>query len=216
MRGVRRWIKDPFPGLSHFFGAGLSVVALVVLVRASQGNPAWIIPFAIYGTSMILLYTASGLCHSLHCRPGVEKWLDRADYIAIFLLIAGTYTPVCLIALRGPWGWTILIAEWMMALAGISVILSGNSLSNRMRAILYASMGWLAALAVVPLIHRLSPLGIGLLAAGGVIYSLGAIVFVRNRPHLIPGWFNAHDLWHCMVLAGSACHFGMMLTMIAR
>lgn len=214
MPSVSTYIKDPFPGLSHFFGAALSVVALLVLIHLSVGHPAsWMIGFSIYGASLIALYLASGFCHSLHVSPAVSQWLNRFDYMAIFLLIAGTCTPICLIALRGPWGWGLLIAEWLAAVVGIGMVLLGHGLSDKARAILYVTMGWVAAVGVLPVIHALSPAEIGWLFAGGIIYSLGAIVFVKDRPHLIPGWFNAHDLWHCMVLAGSGCHFVLMVLM---
>jgi len=213
---VSKYIKDPFPGLSHFFGAGLSIIAMIVLLMASAGKPWWIACFSIYGGCMITLYLASGTCHSVHCKPALEKWLDRFDYIAIFLLIAGTYTPVCLIGLGGVWGWTILIAEWTVAAVGIGLVVSGRGMSNLVRSILYVVMGWLAIVAASPILHSLSGPALAWLFAGGVVYSVGAVVFVTNRPNLIPGWFNAHDLWHCMVLAGSTCHFFLMLAMISR
>jgi len=213
---VSRWIKDPFPGLSHFFGAGLSILALVVLLEASHGKPGWIVAFTIYGGSLILLYLASGIAHSIHSSPQIEMWLDRFDYIAIFILIAGTYTPLCLIALHGPLGWGILAAEWLMAATGIGMIIWGRGFSDRVRSILYVVMGWLAIVAAIPIFHNLSAVALCWLIGGGIIYSLGAVVFVRNRPHLWPGKFAAHDLWHCMVLGGSACHFFLMLNIIAR
>ena len=213
---VCKWIKEPFPGLSHFFGAALSILAMIVLLEASAGNPWRIVAFAIYGSCMIALYLASGLTHSVHCSAGVGKWLDRCDYMAIFLLIAGTYTPVCLIAIGGVWGWTILSAEWLMAAAGITMVLSGRGMSNGVRASLYVAMGWLAIVAGVPVLRHLSTPAVLWMLAGGVIYSVGAVVFVLNRPNLWPGRFRAHDLWHCMVLGGSACHFILMLCIIGR
>jgi hemolysin III len=152
MPKISRWIKDPFPGLSHFFGAILSIVGMIVLLEMSVGKPWWMVAFAIYGSSLILLYLASAAAHSIYCSPAVEKWLDRCDYMAIFLLIAGTYTPVCLIALRGPWGWSILAAEWTMAAIGIGLVLLRGGMSNTVRAILYVSMGWLAIIAAVPVL----------------------------------------------------------------
>jgi hemolysin III len=192
----------------------MSIVAMVVLLEASVGKPWRIVAFAIYGASMIALYMASGLAHSVYCSPNAEKWLDRCDYMAIFLLIAGTYTPVCLIALRGPWGWSILSAEWAMAAIGITLVLTRGGMSNLVRAILYVSMGWLAIVAAVPVLRNLSTSAVLWMIAGGILYSVGAAVFVLDRPHLWPGRFKAHDLWHCMVLGGSACHFILMLCII--
>ena len=146
----------------------------------------------------------------------MEMWLDRFDYIAIFILIAGTYTPLCLIALHSPLGMGILTTEWLMAATGIAMTIFGPGVSDRVRSILYVIMGWLAIIAAVPIFHMLSIIALCWLIGGGILYSLGAVVFVSNRPHLWPGKFAAHDLWHCMVLGGSACHFFLMLCIISR
>src|SRR5215216_6528562 len=119
MPAIIRWIKEPFCGLSHLIGAALSIVALIVLLVVTSGRPWHVTGVAIYGVSLILLYVASTLCHGLHCSPTTEQRLDRFDHVAIFLLIAGTYTPLCLVPLRGPWGWTILAVEWVLAAIGI-------------------------------------------------------------------------------------------------
>jgi hemolysin III len=105
---IARFIKDPYCGLSHWVGSLLSIVGLVVLLILADGRPWHVVGFALYGASLIVLYTASALAHSIHCSPETESRLDRFDFAAIFLLIAGTYTPLCLISLRGPWGWTLL------------------------------------------------------------------------------------------------------------
>ncbi|MDB5329213.1 MAG: channel protein hemolysin family [Phycisphaerales bacterium] len=215
MSDFRRWVKDPFPGLSHFFGALLAVVGLVVLLIVAAGRPWQVVSFSIYGTTMILLYLASGLAHSVYCSPRVEKWLDRFDYIGIYLLIAGTYTPICLITLRGPWGWSIFGVEWGLALIGIILVLAGLDYSKPLRTGIYVAMGWMALIAAIPTLHALPTNALLWLFAGGAAYSIGAIIFVTNRPHLWPGWFNAHDLWHCLVLTGSACHFILMLFFVA-
>ncbi len=216
MRPVRTYIKDPFPGLSHFFGAALSIVALIVLLRASSGHTGWKIAFCIYGVCMFLLYMASGMCHSIYCKPEMETWLDRFDYMAIFLLIAGTYTPVCLIGLRNHpgWAWSIVIAEWTMAAGGIGAVLFGRRMSDAARAVLYVCMGWLALIAAAPIMQTFTLPAKAWLFAGGALYSIGAVVFVTDKPTLVPGWFRAHDLWHVMVLGGSACHFFLMLNIL--
>jgi hemolysin III len=211
---VRKWIKEPFPGLSHFFGAALSILAMIVLLEASAGKPSRILAFLIYGSCMFILYMASGLTHSVYCSPETGKWLDRFDYMGIYLLIAGTYTPVCLIAMKGIWGWGILSAEWVMAAIGIAAVFFGGGMSNALRAALYVAMGWLAVVAAVPVLHQLTTPALLWMLGGGVLYSVGAVVFVRNRPNLWPGRFCAHDLWHCMVLGGSGCHFVLMLCII--
>ena len=210
-RSLRCYVKDPFPGLSHWVGVGLSVAALVVLLVLADGRPLHVVAFAVYGTTLVLLYLASAMAHSLHGSPRTEDRLNRLDFAAIFLLIAGTYTPLCLVALRGALGWGLLIAVWVMAALGVISVLGSRAPRTGLRVTLYLAMGWLAVLGAGRVLEVLPPSGLAWLVAGGVIYSLGAVVFLTNRPNLWPGRFVAHDLWHVMVLAGSACHFMLIL-----
>jgi hemolysin III len=220
----RRWfaIKEPFPGLSHWFGAGLSLAGTAALLARSAGRPWWqVAGFAVYGISLVLLYTASALAHSVHCSPRVGRRLDQFDYVAIFLLIAGTYTPVCLVTLHGPLGWGLLAAVWATAAFGIATVYvsarieRGERRRDRSRVLTYVAMGWLGVVAAGAIIHALPAAALAWLLAGGVIYTAGAVVFFTDRPHLWPGRFAAHDLWHCMVLTGSACHFVVILNFVA-
>ncbi|MGB7161023.1 MAG: hemolysin III family protein [Tepidisphaeraceae bacterium] len=215
MPRIARWIKEPFCGLSHLFGAALSVAGLVVLLVITSGRPWHVTGVAIYGASLVLLYVASTLSHSVHCSPDREKRLDRFDHAAIFLLIAGTYTPLCLVTLRGPWGWTILAVEWVLAVVGIVLVTSGVIRRQWPRVAVYVAMGWVALAAVVPLVHLLPGWAIFWMLAGGLIYTLGAVIYATDWPRLWPGRFGSHDLWHVFVLAGSACHFVMILCFIA-
>jgi hemolysin III len=195
---------------------GLSIVGLVALLLAAAGRPWYVVGLSIYGGSLVVLYLASALLHTVHCSPAVEDRLERFDFVAIFLLIAGTYTPLCLVTLRGPWGWSVLGAEWGMAAIGITATLLGQRWPRWLRTSLYALMAWAVALvAIGPLYHAVSSAGIEWLLAGGVIYSVGAVIFATNRPHLWPNRFMAHDLWHCLVLAGSACHFVLIFRFVA-
>ncbi len=216
MTGIGRWIKDPFCGISHLAGSLLSVAALVVLLVFTRETPWHYVGFAIYGTSLIILYTASGLVHSVHCSVEAEDRLERFDFAAIFVLIAGTYTPLCLTALRGPWGWTLLGIEWGLALFGIiAVLVTTSHRPKKLTTPLYLIMGWMAVIAIGPLTHNLPPAALFWLLAGGAAYSIGAVIFTLDRPNLWPGHFRAHDLWHTLVLTGSACHFVLMLWFIA-
>jgi hemolysin III len=210
---LSRWIKDPFCGLSHFVGALLAIAALVVLLMLADGRPWHVLGFSIYGATLILLYVASTLCHSVHCAPRTADRLDRFDHVAIFLLIAGTYTPICLVPLRGPWGWTLLALEWLLAAIGI-VIIARGPVRQWPRVILYLAMSWVVIIAVGPLWQALTPAAIAWLIAGGIVYTGGAVIYAMDRPHLWPGKFAAHDLWHVLVLIGSACHFAAMLSFV--
>ncbi len=211
----RHWIKEPFCGYSHAMGAFLAIGALVTLLVLAQGRAWHVVSFAIYGASLIALYTASALYHSLHVAPRHAERLQRFDHSAIFLLIAGTYTPVCLVTLRGAWGWSLLSVEYGLAVIGIATCLFWKRNPDWLRVTLYVCMGWLAIIAMGPLSQALPPAALAWLVGGGVVYSVGTVIFATDWPHLWPGKFTAHDLWHVFVLGGSACHFILMLRFVA-
>jgi hemolysin III len=208
-------LKDPFSGLSHLGGALLSIAGLVLLVVLARGKPWHVTSFSIYGATLILLYTASALYHLLPVGGVHEERLFAFDQVAIFALIAGTYTPVCLVPLRGPWGWSLLGVVWGLGLAGIATRLGWRKAPQWLYLGLYVVMGWLCLVALAPLVRALPGPGLAWLAAGGVLYTVGAVVFATQRPRLWPGKFGSHDLWHVFVLAGSACHFVVMLCFVA-
>jgi hemolysin III len=211
----RTWIKDPFSGMSHAVGAVLSIVGLVVLMIAAHGRPWQTVSFAIYGVSMIVLYTSSAIYHSLHVGPRATMRLQKMDHINIFVLIAGSYTPICLVALRGGWGWSILGVEYALAALGITLTACFRKPVDWLRVALYIITGWLAIIAIGPLQAALPSAAIWWLLAGGITYSVGTIVYGSQRPCLWPGKFDAHDLWHLFVMGGSACHFILVLCFLA-
>ena len=206
--------KDPYPAISHFAGSIMALVGMIVLLVMTRETPWHYVSFAIYGVSLITLYIASGFAHTVFGVKAEDR-MERFDYASIFALIAGTYTPICLTVLRGPWGWTLLGLEWGLALIGIVAVIMYKSRPRKLSMSLYLIMGWLVLIAIGPVTQRMSGTALAWLAAGGVVYSLGAVVFAVNRPNLWPGRFNAHDLWHTMVLTGSACHFMVMLCLMA-
>jgi hemolysin III len=215
-RGVCARIKEPFCGLSHLAGAALAVVGVAVLVALAWGKPWHIASFVIYGATLIALYTASGLYHSLHVPDERVEFWKRLDHAGIYLLIAGTYTPMCLVALRGSWGYTILGIEWGLATFGVIATLLLKRVPNVVRVTLYLLMGWLIVVAMPAVRAVLPDSAVLWLAAGGVIYTLGTVIYALDKPNLWPGRFSAHDLWHVFVLAGSACHYVLMAVFIAR
>ncbi len=210
----RRWgrLKDPFSGLSHGAGALFAIVGLVYLIIQSQGKPWHLTSFAIYGATLVLLYTASSLYHSLRVSPKAEDALFGLDRAAIYALIAGTYTPVCLIVLPKGWGWSLFGVVWGLAIAGIVIdIIARRRIPDWLQAILYLVTGWVVLVALGPLVRSLPWEALGWLAAGSLLYTIGAVICVKNWPRLAPGYFDAHDLWHVIVMAGSACHFIVMI-----
>lgn len=207
-------LKEPFCSISHGAGILLSIAALITLLVLSAGKPLHLLAFGIYGISLMTLYAASTLYHSLRVPPKVEKRLARFDYCAIYLLIAGSYTPVCLLVLNNAWGWSLLGTVWGLALMGIAGCLFWKGNPDWLRMTLYLVMGWLVVIATAPLREALPGAALQWLLAGGIAYSVGAVILAIDRPHLWPGKFSAHDLWHLFVLAGSTCHFVMMLRFI--
>lgn len=213
---IRRCVKDPIPALSHWAGALLALCGTIGLLVLARGRMWHVLGLGVYGLTLVLLYVASGVAHTIRCSAEGEERLTRLDYMAIFLLIAGTYTPLCLVTMRGPWGWGMLAAEWLMAAAGILLITCGRGNATWPRTILYLVMAWIVALVCIsPISHALPADALGWLLIGGAIYSVGAIIFATDHPHLWPGRFVAHDLWHLLVLAGSACHFFVIYRFVA-
>jgi hemolysin III len=213
MSEERPLLRDPVSGLTHLGGFLLAIAGLTLLVTlASVHASAWhVVSFAIYGTSLMLLYLASSLYHLLPLGEGGVRALKRLDHIMIFYLIAGTYTPFCLVPLRGAWGWSIFGVVWGLALAGTLFKLLWLDAPRWLVASIYVAMGWVVVVAVVPLAHALSAGGLLWLALGGLLYSGGAVIYALKRPDPWPGRFGFHEIWHLFVLGGSFCHFWAVL-----
>src|SRR5438067_12032467 len=163
-------VREPFNGVSHLIGALLGVAALVVLVCLARGKPWHLSAFAIYGATLILLYLASTLYHSLPVSERGVQRLRMFDRVGIYLLIAGTYTPLCLVPLRGGWGWSLFGVVWGLALAGSVVEVAWRTAPRWLGLVLYLVMGWVAVIAMGPLTRTLPKAAVGWLVAGGVGY----------------------------------------------
>ena len=208
---MRLPVKEPFSCYSHLFGVLLAVPGLIWLVAHSHGDPWRIAGFSVYGSSLVLLYSASAIYHWLPLSPRYEDLLQRFDHVAIYVLIAGTYTPVCLVTLRGPWGWSLFGIVWAAALLGATIKLFFNHLPRWTSTLLYLAMGWTAIVAVVPLVRALPVGGLAALLAGGLFYTAGAIIYGAERPDPMPDVLGFHGVFHLFVLAGSVSHFLFML-----
>ena len=207
-------IREPVNGASHLVGLLLAGAGTILLLRMAQG-PGELVAFGVYGATLILLYGASTLYHSLTLPERPRRALRTLDHIAIYFLIAGTYTPVALITLKGPLGWTLLAAVWLIALAGVPFKLFFLDAPVWLSTSTYLAMGYLALVAVVPIAHAVSFRGLAWLVAGGIAYTIGAVIYARQRPDPFPGRFGHHEIWHLLVLAGSGCHFAFMLYHVA-
>jgi hemolysin III len=207
-------IREPFNGASHLVGLLLAAAGTILLLRMARG-PSALVAFGVYGASLIFLYGASTLYHTLTLAERPRRALRTLDHIAIYFLIAGTYTPVALLTLNGRMGWTLLAAVWLIALAGIPFKLFFLDAPVWLSTCSYLAMGYLALVAIAPLAHAVTYSGLAWLVAGGLAYTVGAVIYARQRPDPFPGRFGHHEIWHVLVLAGSACHFAFMFYHVA-
>lgn len=205
--------KEPVNAITHLVGALFAVAATVALLLVSDGSPRTVVSLAIYGVSSVLLFSASTLLHAVRAGTRLERWLRRLDHAAIFVLIAGSYTPIALIAMQpsfAGWGWTLFGVVWGIALAGLVFKLLWIGAPRWLSTALYLAMGWLVVLAIVPVARSLGLTNMTWLGLGGAFYTVGAVIYGLKRPNPWPGVFGFHELWHLFVLAGWGCHLVMM------
>jgi hemolysin III len=197
---------EKFNAFTHLGAAVLALpAAIVLIVRAALGGDAWTVAsVSIYGLTLVLLYSSSTLYHSLRGRP--KNVLRKLDHESIYLLIAGTYTPLCLVTLRGPWGWTLFGLVWGLALIGGLQELRPIGGARILSVVIYLVMGWIALIALVPLLQALGTAGFACVATGGAFYTAGIFFYALGTRH---GW--AHGVWHLFVIAGSAIHYFAIL-----
>lgn len=193
---------ERFNAFSHLGGAVLSGVGTIALIvmAVNLGDPWKIVSVSIYGTMLFLLFLTSTLYHSFTGRA--KRIWCKLDHCAIYLLIAGSYTPFALVSLRGAWGWTLLGVIWSLAVFGIiqeTCLAKGKRVLSL---VIYFAMGWMALIAAVPLLRSLTVAGFGWLAAGGATYTAGIVFYVNDER-----WRHAHGIWHLFVLGGGACHY---------
>lgn len=202
--------REPVNALTHWGGALAALIVLGPLLSWAHARGLTLWPFVVFSVSMVALYAASASYHSF--RPGERGllWLRKLDHAGIFLLIAGTYTPVAYFGLSGPWQAAVLWIIWGVALSGITLKLVTMSLPRWISTALYLGMGWLAVAFLPQLARNLPAAALFWLAAGGVLYSIGAVVYGTKRWNPRPGVFGFHEIWHLFVLAGTAAHVVMM------
>jgi hemolysin III len=193
--------------LTHGLGLILSLIGLAVLVTLAglRGDVWHVVSFAVFGASLVLLYLSSTLYHAFR-RPRMKLFFKKMDHSAIFLLIAGTYTPFMLVSLRGPWGWSIFGAIWGLALLGIILKWLRIYHFRRLSLVLYLGMGWLCIVALKEMLVHVPPAGLYLLLAGGLCYTGGVVFYVLKKLRF------GHAVWHLFVLAGSVFHYFSVLT----
>ncbi|MDR0821774.1 MAG: hemolysin III family protein [Oscillospiraceae bacterium] len=203
-----------YSALTHGIGAWLASIAVAVLIFwAAMTGSAWqVVSFSVYGFTLIALYTASTLYHSLRLRPSRRLTLRKLDHVMIYMLIAGTYTPICLVSLREQkaWGWAIFGVIWGVALIGAVVKLCVKNPPRGISTATYLLMGWLVIVVIIPLVKVMTTTSLVLLGAGGLCYTVGAILYALKWPKKDSKYFGFHEVFHIFVLLGSVCHYIMM------
>ena len=202
-------LREPFNSISHMVGAGFAIAALPLLVLAAKG-PLAVVSASVYGACLLAVFVMSAVFHGVTHR-GASAWLFRLDQAAIYLLIAGTYTPLALLMVGGAWGWSLFGVQWGMAVAGVAVLLTVHRTPPWVHQSAYILLGWTALLAL-PHIHGLPLAALALVVGGGIAYTGGATLYWRDRAGT---WaIGDHGLWHLLVLAGSMAHLVFVLVYV--
>lgn len=208
----------PWSAITHGLGVVLSIFGTLLLIFhtwRSGGSLRYYATFVVYGLSMITLYTASTLYHCLNTTVKGRIALRKIDHTSIYLLIAGTYTPICLVSLRGTWGWSLFVAIWVLAILGAFSTLIWINSPRWVTAGLYLFMGWLALIAIYPITEAISFRGLFWLLSGGILYTIGGILYALKWPGRNNPRFGCHEIFHVFILLGSVCHYLLMYRVIA-
>lgn len=207
-------IKDPGSAITHFIGMLMAIFAAVPLLIKAAHEPEriYIVSLTIYVISLILLYAASTTYHTFDLSKKANTILKKMDHMMIFILIAGSYTPICLLALDKPVGTILLTIVWGIAILGILFKAFWVYCPKWVSSVLYIGMGWVCVLAFSQLLNNLSPAAFGWLLAGGIIYTIGGIIYALKLPIFNARFknFGSHEIFHLFVMGGSACHFVVM------
>ena len=215
---IIKYIKDPGSAITHFIGMVMAnPAAIPLLIKAArQSDPLYIVAMGVYALSLILLYTASTAYHTFDCSERINTILKKIDHMMISVLIAGSYTPICLLVLEKKTGLVLLGIVWGIALIGILIKAFWVYCPKWVSSVLYIGMGWTCVLAFGQIFHAMSPAGFGWLLAGGIIYTVGGIIYalklsVFNNRHK---YFGSHEIFHLFVMGGSLCHYIVMYAYI--
>ncbi len=207
-------LREPISGLTHLFGAIISLVGMIILIVYERSTPdSTILSFTailLFGLSLILLYTASTIYHSIKSSDSVIRILRKLDHSMIYVLIAGTYTPVALISLQGNLRWIVFIGMWSFAIVGVLFKMVWFDAPRWISTIFYVLMGWIAIFLVSPLSKVINIRGLLWLFIGGVFYTVGAVIYAAKWPRIKSKIFGFHEIFHLFVLAGSFCHYFMI------
>ena len=207
-------LREPVNGLTHLGGAIAAFFGLIALLVVGWSGTAKIISLLVYGLSLIALFSASAIYHLTKAKPAILQTLRKLDHSAIYLLIAGTYTPFCINAFTGFFQWGLLAIIWTIALAGIVVKIFYFKAPRWLNAAVYVAMGWLCVSAVGQMSAALPVSAMGWLIVGGLMYTLGAVIYAVKIFNFVPGKFGFHEVWHIFVLLGALAHFLSVMALL--
>lgn len=214
MDRLKAVFREPLSALTHLIACILALVGAAVLFMLSNDQPGKMLSLLVYGATLVCLFAASTLLHGLKVGEGLRNWLNRIDHMAIFLLIAGTYTPIVYNFIAPPARWPILFAVWAVAVAGMAFKLFSTNIDGFFSVLIYVLLAWGGA---IPLVFFLEPTpvltggGLALLVIGGLIYSGGFVIYYTRRPDPWPKVFGHHEIWHLCVIVASLSHYLFML-----
>lgn len=208
-------LRDPISGLTHLGAAILSLFGLIALILISWGEPEKLSSLIVYGISLIVMFSASATYHMTISSPKVLEILRKVDHSAIYLLIAGTYTPFCINAFSGFWKWGLFSIIWALAIIGVGIKIFIIRAPRWVNAGVYLLMGWLVVAATGEMLDKLPIGALVWLIAGGLIYTFGAIIYITKKLDFKPGIFGFHEVWHIFVILAAGAHFISILVYIA-
>lgn len=208
-------LREPVNALTHLFAAIAAFIGTIYLLIMGRGYPLKEISFLIYGASLVLMFSASAIYHLVKVDTVILQRLRKLDHSAIYILIAGTYTPICLYFFQGFWQWGMVTLIWIMAIAGVTVKLFIINAPRWITAGVYLAMGWTAVMAITEILNNMPPVAIMWMVAGGLFYTIGAIIYISKKLDFIPGVFGFHEIWHIFVILGALSHFILIAAFIA-
>lgn len=215
---IKEHVKDPGSAITHFIGMLMAIFAAVPLIIKAAHEPSriYVVSIAIYAASLILLYAASTTYHTFDKSEKINTVLKKIDHMMISVLIAGSYTPICLLVLKGRLGIILLALVWSFAIIGILIKAFWVYCPKWVSSVLYIGMGWTCVLAFTQLLNSMSPAAFGWLLAGGIIYTAGGVIYALKLPifNMKHKYFGSHEIFHLFVMGGSACHFIVMYAFV--
>lgn len=208
-------LREPVSGLTHLFTAFLAFIGLILLVFTGKGDALRVFSLVVYGVSLVTLFSASALYHLAYPgEVGIVR-LRKFDHAAIYILIAGTYTPICINFFTGFLRWGFLAFIWLFALTGVVVKVFVINAPRWVTAGIYLVMGWMALLVIKPMLEVIPTGGLLWMLAGGLLYTIGAMIYITRKLDFVPGVFGFHEVWHVFVTLAALCHFIMIYQYVA-